>query len=110
MAKATLERPNFIEEPYPESGAERQTAYLFVKTFIKEDGSTYRHYESVTVQKEGNEVSFSSHYIRENQLKEKLKAGRILYNATSLDASRKAPLENPTHTNSGAPSVRKDTP
>ena len=109
LAKATLERPNIVIEEYDKRpDSDRDTVMLFVKTFVKEDCTTYRHYESVTVQQGDVEASISSHYLRENQLREKLKAGKVLYDATSLDASRQTSLENPANTDSGAPSIDKD--
>ena len=74
---------------------ERPSSYLFVKTFQKEDGSKYVHFESVTVSQEGMEVSISSHIIRENQLKNKLKSDRLLYKATALDAPANTSAEQP---------------
>ena len=88
LMKATLERPDFvIEENSPQEGAERQSKYLFVKTFIKGDGSTYRHYESVTIQQEGKEISISSHYIGENKLRDALINDRVLYNKNSSSSN-----------------------
>ena len=74
---------------------ERPYVYLFVKTFQKEDGSKYVHFESVTVSQDGMEVSISSHIIRENQLKNKIKNDRLLYKATALDASATTSAEQP---------------
>ena len=74
---------------------ERPSSYLFVKTFQKEDGSKFVHFESVTVSQEGMEVSISSHVIRENQLKNKLKSDRLLYKATALDAPANTSAEQP---------------
>lgn len=74
---------------------ERPSSYLFVKTFQKEDGSKFVHFESVTVSQDGMEVSISSHIIRENQLKNKLKSDRLLYKATALDAPANTSAEQP---------------
>lgn len=74
---------------------ERPSSYLFVKTFQKEDGSKHVHFESVTVSQEGMEVSVSSHIIRENQLKNKVKNDRLLYKATALDAPAITSAEQP---------------
>ena len=74
---------------------ERPSLYLFVKTFQKEDGSKYVHFESVTISQEGMEISISSHIIRENQLKNKLKSDRLLYKATALDAPANTSAEQP---------------
>lgn len=86
-----LEERDITENPSHERGS----SYLFIKTFLKEDGSKYVHFESVTVSKEGMEVSISSHIIRENQLKKKLKSDRLLYKATALDESANPSAEQP---------------
>ena len=72
MLLETLSNPDVVlEENDKEQNMfhERPSSYLFVKTFQKEDGSKFVHFESVTVSQEGMEVSISSHIIRENLLK-----------------------------------------
>ena len=49
------------------------------------------------------EAVISSHYMRENSLRRKLKADKVLYLATNLDASRQTSLEDSIHTESGVP-------
>lgn len=78
-----------------ENKGERPPSYLFIKTFQKEDGSKYVHFESVTVSQEGMEVSISSHIIRENQLRNKMKSDRLLYKATALDESANSSAGQP---------------
>lgn len=98
MLLETLSNPNIVlEEKDKEQNMfhERPSSYLFVKTFQKEDGSKYVHFESVTVSQDGMEVSISSHIIRENQLKNKLKSDRLLYKATALDAPANTSAEQP---------------
>ena len=98
MLLETLSNPDVVlEEKDKEQNMfhERPSSYLFVKTFQKEDGSKYVHFESVTVSQEGMEVSISSHIIRENQLKNKLKSDRLLYKATALDAPANTSAEQP---------------
>lgn len=98
MLLETLSNPNVVlEEKDKEQNMfhERPSSYLFVKTFQKEDGSKYVHFESVTVSQDGMEVSISSHIIRENQLKNKLKSDRLLYKATALDAPANTSAEQP---------------
>ena len=98
MLLETLSNPDVVlEENDKEQNMfhERPSSYLFVKTFQKEDGSKYVHFESVTVSQEGMEVSISSHIIRENQLKNKLKSDRLLYKATALDAPANTSAEQP---------------
>ena len=98
MLLETLSNPDVVlEEKDKEQNMfhDRPSSYLFVKTFQKEDGSKYVHFESVTVSQEGMEVSISSHIIRENQLKNKLKSDRLLYKATALDAPANTSAEQP---------------
>ena len=98
MLLETLSNPDVVlEERDKEQNMfhERPSSYLFVKTFQKEDGSKYVHFESVTVSQGGMEVSISSHIIRENQLKNKLKSDRLLYKATALDAPANTSAEQP---------------
>ena len=98
MLVETLSNPDVVlEEKDKEQNMfhERPSTYLFVKTFQKEDGSKFVHFESVTVSQEGMEVSISSHIIRENQLKNKLKSDRLLYKATALDAPANTSAEQP---------------
>ena len=98
MLLETLSNPDVVlEEKDKEQNMfhERPSSYLFVKTFQKEDGSKYVHFESVTVSQDGMEVSISSHIIRENQLKNKLKSDRLLYKATALDAPANTSAEQP---------------
>ena len=111
MLLETLSNPDVVlEEKDKEQNMlhERPSSYLFVKTFQKEDGSKYVHFESVTVSQEGMEVSVSSHIIRENQLKNKLKSDRLLYKATALDAPANTSAEQPI-VGGSLSSVGKDT-
>lgn len=90
MVVETLRNPDIVLEEADKEGDnlfhERPSSYLFVKTFKKADGTKYVHFESVTISKDGMEISISSHIMRENQLKNKLKSDRLLYKATALDA------------------------
>ena len=80
MVKPTLTDPDvIIEKSAPEEGAERDTKYLFVKTFVKPDGSRFVHYESVTVMKDGMEVSISSHEADGKVIKKEMQNGTILH-------------------------------
>ena len=80
MIKPTLSNPDVvIEETDPKDGAERDSKYLFIKTFVKQDGSRIVHFESVTVRKDGMEVSISSHEVKETALKNKMQNGKILH-------------------------------
>ncbi len=76
----TLTNPDvIIEKESPKPRAERNTKYLFVKTFTKADGRTYIHFESVTVKQEGKEVSISSHQANSNVIKKEMQNGKILH-------------------------------
>lgn len=80
MIKPTLTNPDVVLEEYDhKEGAERDTKYLFVKTFIKPDGSRYVHFESVTVQKDNLEVSISSHEIKESALTKKVYQNQLIH-------------------------------
>lgn len=80
MIFPTLTNPDVIIEKYsPFQTAERNTKYLFVKTFIKTDGSRYIHFESVTIRKEGQEVSVSSHEAECDVIKKEMQNGKILH-------------------------------
>ena len=65
MVAPTLSNPDVIIEGKHRLNAERESKLLFIKTFIKADGSRYVNFESVTVQKDGMEVSISSHEVDE---------------------------------------------
>lgn len=87
MLVETLSKPDIVlEEQDKEQNMfhERPSSYLFVKTFQKEDGSKYVHFESVTVSQDGIEISVSSHIIREQALKRKLKSSNIIYEKETL--------------------------
>lgn len=80
MTAPTLKRPDIIVERYsPEKGAERQTKYLFVKSFLDENKNKVYNFESVTVSKEGEEVAISSHDIDLSAVKKVLREGNLLW-------------------------------
>lgn len=88
MVAPTLSNPDIvIEKTAPEQNAERDTKLLFTKTFIKPDGSRYVHFESVTVLKDGMEVSISSHEASRNALKKEMQNGLILHLNEKLSLS-----------------------
>ncbi|MBO5030262.1 MAG: N-6 DNA methylase [Muribaculaceae bacterium] len=85
MIHPTLSTPDvIIEKNAPAEGAERDSKYLFVKTFIKPDGSRLVHFESVTVQRDGMEVSISSHEAEGKAIKKEMQNGKILHLSESL--------------------------
>lgn len=78
MIRPTLESPLAIIEVPSEAvvgSTERATSFLFVKTFIGKNGEKVYYFKSVTVKKDGMEVSVSSHYDRPKRIKEALKKG-----------------------------------
>ena len=83
MIKPTLESPHVIVE-VPSSAkdgdvAERETSYLFIRSFKGKDGKKVYFFKSVTVRKDGMEVSVSSHLDRPKRVKESLEKGKLLY-------------------------------
>lgn len=88
MIHPTLNTPDvIIEKNAPAEGAERDSKYLFVKTFIKPDGSRLVHFESVTVQRDSMEVSISSHEAEGKAIKKEMQNGKILHLSESLSPS-----------------------
>ncbi len=85
MVYPTLSTPDVVlEEVDPKDGSERDSKYLFVKTFVKADGTRIVHFESVTVKKDGMEVSISSHEIKDTAVKSKMQNDKILHLAEKL--------------------------
>lgn len=85
MIRSTLDDPDVVlEESDFRDGAERNSKYLFIKTFIKSDGSRYVHFESVTVRKDNLEVSVSSHEIDKGSFNKKMQNDRVLHLKESL--------------------------
>ena len=100
MIHPTLNTPDvIIEKNAPAEGAERDSKYLFVKTFIKSDGSRLVHFESVTVKRDGMEVSISSHEAEGKAIKKEMQNSKILHLSESLSLSSERYLtEAPTET------------
>lgn len=85
MVYPTLYTPDVVlEEVDPKDGSERDSKYLFVKTFVEADGARIVHFESVTVKKDGMEVSISSHEIKDTAVKNKMQNDKILHLAEKL--------------------------
>lgn len=85
MIKPTLTNPDVIIEKYaPKDGAERNTKYLFIKTFIKPDGTRILHYESISVRKDNQEISVSNHEAEEKDIKKEMQNGNILHLRSGL--------------------------
>lgn len=88
LLKPTLERPDVIlEKPAPKEGAERQTKYLFVKSFKKVDGTKILNFESITVKQVEDEVSISAHQIEPSKLLKELTESKMLWNRFRGDSN-----------------------
>lgn len=82
MVKPTLQNPDVIVEDYrPASvgASERDTSYIFVKTFDKEDGSRYYYFTSVTVRKDGREVVISNQERSDKRISKLLQQGKVAW-------------------------------
>lgn len=82
MIKPTLEHPHVIVEVPSEASdgnTERASSLLFIKTFNGTNGKKVYYFKSVTVKKDGLEVSVSSHFDRAKRVKEALKKGKLQY-------------------------------
>lgn len=96
MIKPTLVTPLVvIEVPSGanDSTAERKSSLLYVKTFIGKDGRKIYYFKSVTVKKDGYEVSISSHYDRVKRIREALKKGKLLYRFDGDAQTRHLPAD-----------------
>ena len=83
MVKPTLENPDVIIEDSSEAKegdtTERGSSYVFVKAFVKSDGSRYYYFTSVTVSKDGREVVISNQEKRRNVLTNLLMKGKLIW-------------------------------
>lgn len=96
MIKPTLVTPLVvIEVPSGanDGTAERKSSLLYVKTFIGKDGRKIYYFKSVTVKKDGYEVSISSHYDRVKRIREALKKGKLLYRFDGDAQTRHLPAD-----------------
>ncbi|MBF0538927.1 MAG: hypothetical protein HQL03_11835, partial [Nitrospirae bacterium] len=98
LIKPTLSEPLYvIEKDSPEEGAERNTKYIFIKSFLDKNKQT--NFMSVTIEREGKEIVISSYRRGLNALIKEIKESKTLYasgaNAKTADS---APLERPTIT------------
>lgn len=88
LLKPTLERPDVIlEKSAPKEGAERQTKYLFIKSFKKADGNKILNYESITVKQGEEEVAISAHQIDPSKVLKELTESRVLWNRFRGDSN-----------------------
>lgn len=88
LLKPTLERPDVIlEKSAPKEGAERQTKYLFIKSFKKADGNKILNYESITVKQGEEEVAISAHQIEPSKVVKELTESKVLWNRFRGDSN-----------------------
>lgn len=88
LLKPTLERPDVIlEKSAPKEGAERQTKYLFIKSFTKPDGNKILNYESITVKQGEEEVAISAHQIDPSKVLKELTESKVLWNRFRGDSN-----------------------
>lgn len=111
LLKPTLERPDVIlEKSAPKEGAERQTKYLFIKSFKKADGNKILNYESITVKQGEEEVAISAHQIDPSKVVKELTESKVLWNrfrgdSNSLGENQGSALTPSTNNPSGKDSV-----
>jgi hypothetical protein len=88
LLKPTLESPDVIlEKSAPKEGAERQTKYLFIKSFKKADGTKILNYESITVKQGEDEVAISAHQIEPSKVVKELTESKVLWNRFRGDSN-----------------------
>ena len=88
LLKPTLERPDVIlEKSAPKEGAERQTKYLFIKSFKKADENKILNYESITVKQGEEEVAISAHQIDPSKVLKELTESKVLWNRFRGDSN-----------------------
>lgn len=83
MIRPTLEAPHaIVEEPsIAKEGqeTERDSSYIYIRVFEKEDGSRHYHFTSVSVLRDGGEVVVSNQEKSRNQVKRLLTEGVVLW-------------------------------
>lgn len=83
MVKPTLESPDVVIEDKSRAKegevTERESSYVFVKAFTKEDGERTYYFTSVTVRREGQEISVSNQEKSASRLERAMKEGKIAY-------------------------------
>ena len=115
MVKPTLTSPDIvieIQSPTTNAQHERNTSLLFVKTFIGKDGKKHHYFTSVTVQKDGMEVSISNHIETVKRIRGFLEKGKLLYRVyggAQTEHSRANTSGTTSPTNPGVISFNKDT-
>ena len=83
MIKPTLQTPDIIvtSESISKTGkpVERNYSYIYIKSFIKNDGSRVYYFASVTNLIEGIEVSISNQEKTAGRIKRLIKSGKLVY-------------------------------
>lgn len=83
MIRPTLEAPHaIVEEPSTAKEGqetERDSSYIYIRVFEKEDGSRHYHFTSVSVLRDGGEVIVSNQEKSRNQVKRLLTEGVVLW-------------------------------
>lgn len=89
---ATLTSPSIIvEQPSPETGAEREYKYVFVKSFVNADGDAVTFFASVTVKKNDMEVVITNHFKKYKDVKNLLKKGKLCFSSVSPSGMQTEP-------------------
>ena len=96
MIKPTLETPDLIIEENSEAKdgdvAERNSSYIFIKAFIKKDGSRFYYFTSISVSKGGKEVIISSQEKSRNKILRLMEEESVIWrtpkDATTPSAER----------------------
>lgn len=82
MVKPTLTTPDAIVEVESEASngqTERPSSLLFIKTFLDKSGKKHTYFTSVTVRRDGMEVTISNHIEGEKRIRKFLEKGKLLY-------------------------------
>ncbi|MDR0542132.1 MAG: hypothetical protein LBH19_07945, partial [Dysgonamonadaceae bacterium] len=99
MIKPTLTNPDVVVEVKDDAeNVDRNSKYLFIKTFTDKSGEKYTHFESVTVNKEGKEVVVSNHMESSKRVEKFIRNGNLLWNRFVGDSN--SSVENQSDTSS----------
>ncbi|MEO5358187.1 MAG: PBECR2 nuclease fold domain-containing protein [Nitrospirae bacterium YQR-1] len=91
LIKPTLTDPLYVVEVHdPKEGAERDTKRIYIKPFVDENKNTY--FTSITIQKDGKEISISSHPKESEVLIKSIKKGEVLYSTSAREIYTAAPM------------------
>ncbi|MDD5962268.1 MAG: PBECR2 nuclease fold domain-containing protein [Bacteroidales bacterium] len=97
MIKPTLENPHAIVEDTSEAKGDnvtkRASAYVFIRSFKKSDGSRYYYFTSVTVSVDGKEVVISNQEKSKNRISNLLQKGVISWINKNVQSASEAQSE-----------------